>query len=146
MSLKRLPIQYVEFVQLFNAGEYWESHEVLEGPWREYRSRFYRGMIIYASAFVHGQRGNPRGVWNQLIKTERYLNEFKPYYMGVDLERLLRHVVTCKSIVDVETLARSGRVPPKDQALTAVIPFDRLVLHDRLIRGDEPELSQHMPE
>jgi hypothetical protein len=48
-----LPEPLVDFVARFNAREFWESHEVLEIPWRTGRSEFYHGLILYASAFVH---------------------------------------------------------------------------------------------
>ena len=31
-------------VELFNQEAFWESHEVLEGPWRETGSDFYHGV------------------------------------------------------------------------------------------------------
>ncbi len=55
------PTALEAFVELFNQEAFWESHEVLEGPWRETRSDFYHGLILYASAFVHVQRGIPTG-------------------------------------------------------------------------------------
>ena len=69
-------------MELFNQEAFWESHEVLEGPWRETGSDFYHGLILYASAFVHVQRGNPHGIGAQLVKAERFLQEFRPAYLG----------------------------------------------------------------
>ena len=47
-DLQDLPQALHRFLELFNAREYWESHEVLEGPWREGGSDFYQGLILYA--------------------------------------------------------------------------------------------------
>lgn len=132
--MRPYPGAYLRFIQLFNAGKYWESHEVLESPWRENRSRFYRGIIIYASAFVHAQRGNPRGVRKQLLKARRYLEAYRPHYLGIDVDRLLAHAARCLEVV-------SGDAPPEGPALARAIPFDRLTLDARLVRGDEPELA-----
>lgn len=129
----RYPAAYLEFVRLFNAEAYWESHEVLEAPWRENRSAFYQGLIIYASAFVHAQRGNPRGVRIQLEKAERYLAPYAPAYMGLDVQRILDHGRRCRAIVE-EAPSLQG------EELTAAIPFPRLVLDAAQVRGDEPEL------
>lgn len=137
-----LPLAYRQFVDLFNREQYWESHEVLETPWRHNRSRFYRGMIIYASAFVHAQRGNPRGVWKQMCKAERYLSEYGSHYMGLDLNDLMRRLKQCKDLVDAEKLARTNQVPPQGEALTRVIPFHRLHLDETRIRGDEVEMIE----
>lgn len=128
-----LPKDYLRFVELFNAGSYWESHEVLETPWRANRSPFYKGMIIYASAFVHGQRGNPRGVRKQLMKAEKYLAGYLPHYLGVHVEGRLLHARRCRILVD-------GASPPSGDALAEALPLDRLILRREWIRGDEPEL------
>lgn len=130
--VRPFPAEYLQFVELFNAGKYWESHEVLEGPWRKNRSPFYKGMIIYASGFVHAQRGNPRGVYKQLRKAERYLHPYRPYYMGVDVDRILAHAASCIQLV-------GGPDPPQGDALRRIIPFQRLELDASLVRGDEPE-------
>lgn len=133
-SIRPFPDEYLHFVRLFNARKYWESHEVLEGPWRANKSPFFKGMIIYASAFVHAQRGNPRGVLKQLRKAERYLESYRPYYMGVDVDRIMAHSKVCLALVSVPE-------PPQGKALEQVIPFDRLTLDVARVRGDEPELS-----
>jgi hypothetical protein len=85
------------FVTLFNAGAFWESHEVLEGPWRESRSGFYHGMILFASAFVHVQRRNAHGVGAQFRKARLALQEYAPAYLGIDVDALLAR---CRGIPD----------------------------------------------
>lgn len=129
----RYPAPYIQFLRLFNDEEYWESHEVLEQPWRQNRSDFYQGLIIYASAFVHAQRGNPTGVRKQLEKTERYLTPFAPIYMGLDVDEILDHGRRCRARVDADPSLVGER-------LRAAIPFPRLHLDARRVRGDEPEL------
>lgn len=128
------PPEYVRFVELFNAGEYWESHEALEGLWRNNGSPFLKGLIIYASAFVHARRGNPRGVRKQLVKARRYLNPYRPKYMGLDIDRLLDRLEECLAIVCVDQ-------PPVDDVLADAIPFDVLRLVPAYVTGDEPEIS-----
>ena len=91
LDLQDLPQALHRFLELFNAREYWESHEVLEGPWREGGSDFYQGLILYASAFVHAQRGNARGIGTQLEKTERKLAGYRPCHLGVDVDSVLAH-------------------------------------------------------
>jgi uncharacterized protein len=121
-----LPAPFLRFVELFNAGSYWESHEVLEGPWREGRSEFYHGLILYASAFVHALRGNPRGVDAQLAKAERALAPFQPHYLGVDVAAVLASAAHCRA------LAGAGRTDARPPALR---------LAPELLRGTEPELA-----
>lgn len=89
MSSTAFPAPLVEFVRLFNARRFWDSHEVLELPWRAGRSDFYHGLILYASALVHAQRGNPHGVRAQLAKARRRLESYVPGYLGIDVTALL---------------------------------------------------------
>lgn len=116
-----------DFVRLFNQGSYWESHEVLEGPWRVWRSEFYHGLILYASAFVHAQRRNPRGVQAQLRKAERALSPYRPHYLGLDVESLLAHAAR------VRELAAEGSLE---------LGAGLMVLDAALLRGVEFELAQ----
>jgi hypothetical protein len=46
-------------IELFNRGEYYEAHEVLEGPWRLAKGAerdLYQGLIKYAAALHHASR------------------------------------------------------------------------------------------
>ena len=129
-----LPRPLLGFVALFNRGEYWESHELLEGPWRESRSEFYHGLILYASAFVHVRRGNPRGIVAQLEKAERSLAPYRPVYLGLDVDELLSHSARCRAIV----AAHQGADPA---AWAALVPAIRLEPSVERLRGDEAELD-----
>jgi len=130
------PLGYTKFVELFNSGLYWESHEALEGLWRANKSPFYRGLIIYASAFVHAKKGNPRGVRNQLEKARRYLEPYRPKHMGLDVDRVLSRLEECLACV-------SNDPAPEGERLVALFPFgkSRLCLSPHLVKGDEPELE-----
>jgi uncharacterized protein len=118
-----------QFVARFNAGAFWESHEVLEGPWREGRSPFYHGLILCASAFVHAQRGNRHGVRAQLAKAERRLRGFRPAYLGLDVDALLAAAAAVADAVE--------RGKP--------VAFPRLELRPAHRRGDEPEAAPLEP-
>lgn len=130
------PPGYLRFIRLFNEERFWDAHEVLEGPWRENRSPFYKGIIIYASAFVHVQRGNPAGVRKQMAKVLRYLPPYQPSYMGLNVAAMLAYARTCQERV-------TGREPSfvgKPTLLQRLIPFPKLELAAGHRRGDEPEL------
>lgn len=52
----RHPACYELFFGLFNSGEYYEAHDVLEHLWldcTDANARFYKGLIQIAGAFVH---------------------------------------------------------------------------------------------
>ena len=58
------PAQYLEGLRLFNAEDFFESHEVLEELWSETqdeRKKFYQGLIQAAVALLHFGNGNLGG-------------------------------------------------------------------------------------
>lgn len=126
----RLEADFLRFLELFNRARFWESHEVLEGAWRQNRSPFYQGVIIYASAFVHVQRGNPAGVIKQMAKVCRRLEPYRPHHLGLDVVEILRQA---RRWTDWARAAGSGPRNPTP-------PFPLLSVDPALIRGDEPEL------
>jgi len=127
------PTALETFVELFNEEAFWESHEVLEVPWRQNGSDFYHGLILYASAFVHLQRGNPHGVAAQLTKAERFLQKFHPTYLGIDVEALLSHARVCRKVVQENPDAIAGLWPENIHPPTIRLRNDH-------VSGSEPEL------
>ena len=125
---------YAEFLELFNGGEFWESHEALEGPWRERGSEFYHALILYASAFVHVHRGNRHGIAAQLSKAQPLLEARRPHYLGLDVDGMLEHAAVCRHIV-----AENRQAP--HEAWDVLIPTPRLGYDPARVRGDEPELA-----
>jgi hypothetical protein len=119
------------FAALFNTGRYFESHEALERAWVKNRSAFYKGLIIYASAFVHLQRGNLSGAVKQLGKVPRYLSRFRPGYLGVDVDGVLDHAGHCRN--------EAARSPATVVAATLLDGVPPLTLRAALYRGDEDE-------
>ncbi|GEM_PF-605000 len=84
-----------EGVRLFNAGEYFECHEVLEDLWRAEEGPLkdlYQGLIKAAVALYHAERGNFVGAARVL---ERGLPQLRPYarkYLRLDIESLVREL------------------------------------------------------
>ena len=129
---------YARFLELFNRGEFWESHEALEGPWREHGSEFYHALILFASAFVHVNRGNRHGIAAQLAKAQPLLESRRPAYLGLDVDAVLEHTAVCRHIV-----AENREAP--HEAWDVLIPTPRLFFDPALVRGDEPELDPAAP-
>src|ERR1044072_6909567 len=78
-------------VELFNAGEYFECHEVLEEAWtpeRGPRRLFLQSLIHVAVGCYHWSRGNPVGTRRQLRKALRKMEAYLPDCEGVDTGRL----------------------------------------------------------
>jgi hypothetical protein len=122
-----LPPALLAFLDLYGRGEYWESHEVLEGPWRETGSAFYQGLILYASAWVHWQRGNAHGVDAQLRKALERLDGYPDRYLGIDVGAIRAHCT------EVRTRVGAGPGWPE-----TIRPLNLAPAAER-IRGDEPE-------
>lgn len=80
-------------IRLFNAGEFFECHEVLEEEWtpeRGPRRLFLQSLIHVAVGLYHAERGNPVGASRQLRKALRKLAHYLPECEGVDTARLYR--------------------------------------------------------
>jgi hypothetical protein len=83
-------------IALFNHGEYFECHEVLEAAWtpeRGPRRLFLQSLIHMAVGFYHSERGNPTGARGQLRKGLRKLAAYLPNCERVDTARLEREVL-----------------------------------------------------
>ena len=82
-------------IQLFNAGDFFRCHEVLEELWRVEtgpRRIFLQSLIHIAVGFYHEERGNHAGATAQLRKGLEKLAAYLPSCEGIDTERLRREV------------------------------------------------------
>ena len=87
-----LPALLLEGIKLFNEGEYFECHEVIEAAWVAEKDPvriMYQGILQIGVACYHVQKKNWRGAMKMLQrgvpKTERYA----PHCMGINLAKLL---------------------------------------------------------
>jgi hypothetical protein len=126
----RVPIPLRTFLELYDDGRYWDSHEALEDLWRETGSAFYQALILYASAWVHWERHNAHGVNAQLRKTLERLHGYPEAYLGFDVAALRRHCETVRSALSRDLVTWHEHVAPMPLALTAA-----------RCRGDEEELT-----
>src|SRR5947207_13245826 len=93
-------------IDLFNAGEFFEAHEVLEEAWTPEhgpRRLFLQALIHVAVGRYHSQRGNPAGASRQLRKALRKLAAYLPEYEGVDTARLAREAQALLDSVEAGT-------------------------------------------
>lgn len=90
--------------QLFNAGEYWEAHEVWEGPWNAAKmsgnlveANYVQGLILLAAALhKRWHHDNAAGGQRNYIKALRRLEGIDNAYSardGIDLEALKLEVL-----------------------------------------------------
>ena len=88
-----LPASVQEGLCLFNAGEYFQAHEVLENVWRgEPRPirELYRGILQVAVAYYHLGRGNLTGARKMFRRSQVWLRAFPDMCQGINLAQF-RH-------------------------------------------------------
>jgi hypothetical protein len=108
---------YAGYFECFNAGDYYEAHDVLEQLWLKCRDAdrpFYQGLIQLAGAFVHlkKQRERPwhptdgkrlRPAARLFLLAEKKLTPYEPFQLGLDVEAALRLCLDWR-----EKIERSG--------------------------------------
>jgi uncharacterized protein len=118
------PAQYLEGLRLFNAEDFFESHEVLEELWGETqdeRKKFYQGLIQAAVALLHFGNGNLGGAKKVYLTSRKYLEAYRPKFEGLDVTRLLDDMQYCfQELIDNQEACPAGielhddRVPKID--------------------------------
>ncbi len=84
-----------EGLDLYNAGRFFEAHEVLEDVWLVEEGEdkpFLQGLIKIAAAFVHFKKGTYQGMWDLLRGGGQLLGPYRPEHRGVELEEFLREI------------------------------------------------------
>jgi len=79
---------YLRGIELFNRGEFYAAHEVLEDVWRPTSGAerlFLQGLIQVAVALHHHSTGNLAGARSLLARASRNLREFPETYLGIKL-------------------------------------------------------------
>jgi uncharacterized protein len=92
------PELYLEGIRLFNAGEFFECHDVLEELWTETvgeEREFYQGLIHAAVALFHFENENLGGARKMYSSARRYLEPYGTRYMGIDLAAFLAAFEEC---------------------------------------------------
>lgn len=86
-----IPPLVLRGLDLFNAGEYFEAHEVLETAWRaEDRPirELYRGILQVGVGYYHLLNGNYDGALKVLHRARPWLEPFGSRCLGIDLDAL----------------------------------------------------------
>lgn len=99
-------------VALFNAGRFFECHEVWEELWKPASGEervFYQGLIQAAAAILHAERGNLRGAASTYAKARAKLDNLGREYKGIALEGLR----TALAEFFTQALAGGGELPAR---------------------------------
>jgi predicted metal-dependent hydrolase len=94
-SSKTRPREYLEGIEHFNAGHYYEAHEAWEDIWlRSSRDEklFYQVLIQVAASLYHHNRGNLRGCERLYRAAKEKLARLRSPINGLDLADFSRQL------------------------------------------------------
>jgi predicted metal-dependent hydrolase len=104
--------QFEKAVELFNRRAYFESHEVWEDLWQqaEERDKTFLGALIQVAAALHlrFERGGGRGTRNLLVQAVTTLEDYRPQFQEVDVERLHAELLTYTERVEERKESAAG--------------------------------------
>ena len=96
--------RYLEGIEHFNKCDFFEAHEVWEELWADTQGpprRFYQGLIQVAVCLHHFGNGNIRGAKKLYHGCRGYLEEYRPRYLDLNLDKLLAELeVCCREILE----------------------------------------------
>lgn len=85
-------------IEMYNRGEYYACHEVLEDAWRAEPDEvryLYQGILQIGVAFHHLGNQNWRGAVGLQQRGIKLVDRFTPCCQGVNTDRLAREARTC---------------------------------------------------
>jgi predicted metal-dependent hydrolase len=88
---------YLYAIDLFNAGYWWEAHEILEMLWNETGRRsetaeFLQGLIQICAALLKKSQSVPAGALRLKKKGILHLSPRKGTYLGIETNRLIQAI------------------------------------------------------
>jgi hypothetical protein len=111
-----LSAQGAHGLELLNAGEYFEAHEVLEKAFleaSEWPGYLYRALLQVSVAYLHVQRANYPGAVKMLLRLRQWLEPLPDRCSGVDIAALKRNMVEFSEAVEAAGRDGVSRLDPK---------------------------------
>jgi hypothetical protein len=111
-------------IELFNRGEFWESHEAWEQIWLRHEEParvFLQALIQLAAAYHQLQRRLYHGVVKHLNNVALKLGPFSGRFLGVDVDGVKAAVD--RGQTEIDRVGATG-IERFDQALLCKIAFD----------------------
>jgi hypothetical protein len=89
--------RYLYGIDLFNAGFWWEAHEVMEELWIQCGrttqvARFLQGIIQVSAALLKYSISNPRGARRLKMRAQEKLELHSGVFLGIDVDELVSQV------------------------------------------------------
>ncbi|MBA4536022.1 DUF309 domain-containing protein [Bacillus aquiflavi] len=122
------PIEYYEFFVKFNEGDYYTCHDLLEEIWMTDKNNlFLKGLLQMSVAIYHYEYGNIKGARLMMSVAHEYLQQYRPFHWGIDLEKVYEFIEQCQSMMPQQV----DRVPFEEVHILPKLPRFFLYLEDR---------------
>ena len=111
MSIEDQQALFRDGVRLFNEGEFYECHEVLEDLWtftQQPDRWFLQALIHFAVACYHHGQSNRNGSVRQIQRGLLKIQEYLPEWDGVDTGALAREMKAGLEAIEAGRLWRPG--------------------------------------
>lgn len=109
------PVQYLQFIEKFNAGEYYECHDLLEEIWMEDKSdKFLQGLLQLSVGLYHLEYGNVKGARWMFGSARKYLSRYEPRHGGLDVREIIQYIQACEAVLpdsDAISFAEAKALP-----------------------------------
>ena len=112
-----LPALAREGIAQFNAGHYYQQHDLFEELWVKTSGSerdLYRAILQIGVAYYHIERGNWRGAYKMLLRSQQWLHWLPAVCQGVDVAALQRDSRALQAALERLGEARLGEI---DRAL-----------------------------
>jgi hypothetical protein len=108
--------RYLAGILLFNAGDFFEAHEVWEDLWADSHGperRFYQGLIQAAVGLCHFGNGNLGGAAKLYRSSRDYMSGLGSRFLGLDVPAFWRDMEECfRPVLGPEPPSREARPDP----------------------------------
>lgn len=97
-----LPAAAREAIAKFNAGEYYEQHDLLEALWMETESpvrQLYQAILQVGISYYQIEQGNRRGAIKMLSRALRWIDYLPESCQGVDVAQLRANAEALRTVL-----------------------------------------------
>ncbi|MDN4526809.1 DUF309 domain-containing protein [Fictibacillus fluitans] len=122
------PMEYYQFFISFNEGDYYTCHDLLEEMWMTDKSNYFlKGLLQMSVAVYHYEYGNVKGARAMMRAAHDYLNDYRPFYWGMNVEQVHHFVEECLRRMPKQI----DRVPFEEVKKLPVLPELILLLKEK---------------
>ncbi|MCM3718751.1 DUF309 domain-containing protein [Fictibacillus phosphorivorans] len=95
--------EYYEFFVVFNEGDYYTGHDLLEAIWLTDRSNlFIKGLLQMTVALYHYEYGNVKGAREMMKVAKVYLDPYTPRFWNLNVEEVLHFIDQCLDLMPLD--------------------------------------------